>query len=106
MLQRATFVPIDIDAVASQLGTDGYIVFGRLYHNLDPKYAPPKEEGKPTKHLFSGVVGDEVNCVNFPMLEAVLAGLWQQHSRDQLALWAAVFSLGVSLASLLIAILT
>jgi len=44
--------------------------------------------------------------VNFPLLEAVLAGLRQERRRDQLALWTACVSLGIALASLLVAILS
>jgi hypothetical protein len=44
--------------------------------------------------------------VNFPLLEAVLAGLWQQRWRDLLALSTALLSLGIALASLVVSILT
>jgi hypothetical protein len=37
--------------------------------------------------------------VNFPLLEAVLAGLWQQRRRDLFAVETAMFSLAIALAS-------
>ena len=51
------------------------------------------------------MAGHEVNCVNFPMLEAVLAGLWQERRRDLLAVAAAVSAFAISLAALIVAIL-
>jgi hypothetical protein len=42
--------------------------------------------------------------VNFPLLEAVLAGLWQQQRRDLWAIRAALISLGIALASLAVSI--
>src|SRR6266850_677205 len=71
------FVPIDIPAIAESLGAHVDTVFGRLYFHLDPKYAPSVEPGKAKKSLFSPRIGQDVNCVNFPLLEAVLASLWQ-----------------------------
>jgi hypothetical protein len=73
-------------------------VFGRLYHHLNPLYAPT------SMHLFSPVVGDDANCVNFPMLEAVLAGLWQERDRNLWVIATAVVSLVVAIASLIVSI--
>jgi hypothetical protein len=84
----AIFVPLDVPAIADELRVDPNSVVGRLYHHLDPIYA---QEPDPTvgrtgrKSFFSLRVGDDANCVNFPLLEAVLAGLWQQRSRELLA---------------------
>jgi hypothetical protein len=98
-------VPIDIPAIADRFDVDPESIFGRLYYHLDPKYAEPALQGKPRKALFTPVAGDDENCVNFPLLEAVLAGLWQERRRDLWALGTALFSLAVALASLLVAIL-
>ena len=95
-------IPIDIPAIAQDLGVDANSVFGRLYYHLDPKYAEPAFQGRARKALFSPVVGDDQNCVNFPLLEAVLAGLWQERRRDLWALGTAVFSLGVAFAALMV----
>jgi hypothetical protein len=97
-------VPIDIPAIARRLGVDADTIFGRLYYHLDPKYAEPAFQGRPRKALFTPVAGKDKNCVNFPLLEAVLAGLWQDRRRDLWALGTAALSLGVALASLLISI--
>jgi hypothetical protein len=42
--------------------------------------------------------------VNFPLLEAVLAGLWQQRDRDVRTFWIAVVSIIVAVASLAVSI--
>jgi hypothetical protein len=97
-------VPIDIPAIAKRFGVDDDSIFGRLYYHLEAKYGEPEEDGKPRKMFFSPVVGGDENCVNFPLLEAVLAGLWQERRRDLLALSTAVLSLGIALAALLVSI--
>ena len=103
------FVRLDVLAVADDLGVDPNSVVGRLYHHLDPIYAqePDPSVGRTArKSLFSLRVGNEVNCINFPPMEAVLAGLWQQRRRDLSTLWLAVISLGIAVGSLVVAIAT
>lgn len=51
-------------------------------------------------------MGTDTNCVNFPLLEAVLAGLWQQRRRDLWTLWIAVGWLGTAIGSLVVAAVT
>jgi hypothetical protein len=103
---RAVLVAVDLAAVAHRLGVDVNSVFGRLYYHLDPKYAPPQADPKsPRKVLFTPAAGDDRNCVNFPLLEAVLAGLWQQRRRDLSAVAISALSLGVAAASLLVSLL-
>jgi hypothetical protein len=98
-------VPIDIPAIADALGADQDAVFGRLYYHLEPTYAPPQEPGTTAKKFFfSPLVGQDPNCVNFPLLEAVLASLWQQRRRDLLAIATAVVSFAISVASLIVSI--
>jgi hypothetical protein len=97
-IQASAFVPIDIQAIASRLDVEPESVFGRLYHHLNPKYA------EPPKHLFTPALGNEQNCVNFPVLEAVLAGLWQERQRDLWALGTAAVSLVIATASILVSV--
>jgi len=47
---------------------------------------------------FTPVLGDKQNCVNFPLLEAVLASLWQQRRQDFVAMATAVLSLAIASA--------
>ena len=42
--------------------------------------------------------------MNFPLLEAVLAGLWQEHRRDWWTQRIAVVSLSISVAALIVSI--
>lgn len=77
--QTKVYVPVDIAAVASDIQSDGDLVFGRLYYHLDPKYAReadgvrtplfqialPAQNGRLAEH----------HVVNFPLLESVLASL-------------------------------
>ena len=98
-------VPLDIPAIAETLGVDAGSVFGRLYYHLDPKYGhEPDPKTGVRKVFFTPVAGDDVNCVNFPLLEAVLAGLWQQRRRDLWVTYTALVSLAIALASLIVSI--
>jgi hypothetical protein len=101
---RHIYMPVDVAAVAERLEVEAEIVFGRLYYDLDPKYGEPEKEGRPRKVFFTPKAGSDQNCINFPHLEAVLAGLWQQRRRDLLAVWTSAVSLGIALASLFISI--
>jgi hypothetical protein len=105
---RATkiFVPVDLQRVAADLGVDVDSVFGRLYYHLEPKYGEQKREsGDSRKMFFTPPLDGDQNCVNFPLLEAVLASLWQQHRRDQLAIATAVVSFAIALGALIVSII-
>lgn len=100
------FVPIDLPRIATDLGVDVDSVFGRLYFHLEPKYGEQKSQsGDPRKAFFTPVLGGDQNCVNFPLLEAVLASLWQQQRRDQLAIATAVVSFAFALGALIVSII-
>jgi hypothetical protein len=51
-------VPIDIPAIAQDLGVGVNSVFGRLYHHLDPLYGTQNEDGS-RKTLFYGAARDD-----------------------------------------------
>ena len=98
-----TAVPIDIPAIASKFGVEPNSVWGRLYHHLDREYGEPKDpSGGPRKALF--IPGEDQNFVNFPLLEAVLAGLWQERNRNLWAIGIALASLVFSLASIIVTV--
>jgi hypothetical protein len=98
--------PIDIREIAVALGVSENAVFGRLYHHLDQVYGErPDEQGR-RRFFFTPVAGAEVNCVNFPLLEAVLAGLWQEHRRRLLTVVLSLISLAIALAALIVSIVT
>lgn len=66
------FVPVDIQAIADELGVDADSVFGRLYYDLEKRYGYENDDGT-TVHFFTLAVRDDSHCINFPLLEAVLA---------------------------------
>ena len=105
--KTSVHVPLDVPAIASKLGVSPNSVVGRLYHHLDPMYA---QEPDPTvgrtarKFLFSLRVGNEVNCINFPLMEAVLADLAQKRRRDRWTVGLALVSIGVAVGSLVVAV--
>jgi hypothetical protein len=91
-------LPIDIPAVADDLGADADTVWGRLYYHLEPVYSDPP------KVFFTPVAGDERDCVNFPLLEAVLAGLWQERNRLLWAFWTSLVSVMIAIGALVVSI--
>ncbi len=98
-----TYVPIDVAVVAKRLNVDPENVFGRLHYHLDPKYGGPADE-EPRRAFFTVKLGSDRHCVNFPLLEAVLAGLWQERRRDLWVITLAVVSLVVAIGSLIFSI--
>jgi hypothetical protein len=101
------FLPIDIPAIAADLGISNDAVAGRLRHHLNQVYSEPRrDDGKAQVSFFSPQLGTEANCVNFPLLEAVLAGLWQERDRQLWAVWASAISIAVAVAALIVSITT
>lgn len=99
-------MPVDIPAIAARLRVSEDTVFGRLYFHLDPKYGEESEGERPRKVFFTPKAGELSNCVNFPLLEAVLAGLWQERNRDLWTFWTAAVSLAIAIAALIVSIAT
>ncbi|MDU8644366.1 hypothetical protein RYA97_04415 [Pseudomonas syringae group sp. 26L6] len=92
------YVPINCERVAKKLKVDKDIVFGRLYYHLQQRHAYKKEDGTLVP-FFSLGVGKEIRCVNFPLLDSVLASLHADHAKF---LW----SFGFSTAAVVISIIS
>jgi hypothetical protein len=99
------YVPVDLDAIAARVGVDVDIVFGRLYYSLNKKHGYRNDDGSYV-HLFTPVAGKDRDCVNFPLLASVLADLGQENRKFWWATLIAVFSLVVSIISIVIALYT
>jgi hypothetical protein len=102
------FVPVDIPAVAAELGTQAHSVFGRLYYHLEELYGQEPDTQGERKAFFTPRLGPDPqdrDCVNFPLLEAVLAGLWEQRDRDRRTFWTSAISLGIAITSLVVSVL-
>ena len=90
------YVPIDCAAIAKKLKTDNDIVFGRLYYHLDKKHRY-QQNNKTMVHLFTTVIGQDKDAINFPLLSAVLAELEELHHRFSLPLFVSFISLLISI---------
>jgi len=97
------YVPIDIEQIAHDLKVDEDILFGRLYYHLDHKYRYKQDDGAGV-HFFCLRSGDDIHCVNFPLMASVLADLRDQSWKHRIAIWIAVGALFVSAVSVLISI--
>jgi len=98
------YMPIDIERIAHDLRVDQDLVFGRLYYHLEHKYGYKQSDGV-NVYFFALRIGDDIHCVNFPFMAAVLADLQDQSRKHNWAIWIAVGSLIVSAVSVAIAIL-
>lgn len=93
------YIPIDCLAIAKHFDTDPDIIFGRLYYHLEKKFGYTNPDGTLTP-FFSKQVGSDMNCVNFPMLASILAGLQHENRRFWIATGIAILALMVSAFSL------
>ena len=100
-------VPIDIPAIAESLGTNADSVAGRLYHHLNRVYSEERPaDGSAPRPLFIRQGNGEANLINFPLLEAALAGLWQERNRQLWTVGLSLLSIGVAVAALIVSIVT
>lgn len=97
-------VPIDVKAIAEHFGVDVDIIFGRLYYHLEKKFGYTQAD-KSNVHFFTLKAGKDTECVNFPLMTSVLAGLHEEHRKHTLAIWIAIGSLIISIASLIVSAL-
>lgn len=98
------YVPVDIESLASELGVDSDIVFGRLYYHLEHKYGYDDDRGTHTP-FFTLAIGTDHHCINFPYLASVLASLRQEDRKFRIATSIAVISLVISVTSFVLSIL-
>jgi hypothetical protein len=97
------YVPIDVRYIATSLKTDPHILFGRLYYHLDMKYGYTQDDGSKV-HLFAFKVEEDLHCINYPYLAAVVSEKRTEHLRNLWALSLSVLSLIVAVGSLVASI--
>lgn len=98
------YVPIDIKEIVEDLKVDGDIIFGRLYYHLEKKYGY-KQDDDSQVHFFALGIGEDIHCVNFPIMASVLADLRDRARKHSTATWIAFGSLVISLIAIAISIL-
>ena len=97
------YVPIDIREIGRDLKVGDDIVFGRLYYHLEHKHGYKRDDGA-SVHFFSLRVGEDVHCVNFPLMASVLADLREKSRKYSVATCIAVVSVIIAVASIVISI--
>ena len=95
------YIPIDVTKIASSLGADPHVLFGRLYYHLDHKYSYKQDDGS-VVHLFAFKIGDNLHCINYPYLAAVLSEHESEHRRSQLALRWSFAALVLSFVAIIV----
>lgn len=95
------YIPIDVTKIASSLGADPHVLFGRLYYHLDHKYSYKQDDGS-VVHLFAFKIGDNLHCINYPYLAAVLSEHESEHRRSQWALRWSFAALVLSFVAIIV----
>ena len=93
------YIPIDVQAIASQLNVDVDIVFGRFYYHLEHKHGYEQKDGS-WVHLFTREAGGLPNCIHFVVLDSVLAELESEHGKHRTATLIAIVATVISVAAL------
>ncbi|MEB3899429.1 hypothetical protein ODI84_04445 [Pseudomonas putida] len=99
------FVPIDCNLIAEELNVDADIVFGRLYYHMQEKYGYTRDDGSKVA-FYTPIAGEASRCVNFPMLASVLAGLEEENSKAQGAIYLSLFATAIAIVSVIVTWLT
>jgi hypothetical protein len=102
--QNKTFIPIDIERIASQLNVDVDIVFGRLYYDFEKRFGYKNDDGI-IVHFFASKFGNEKHCINFPFAASVLANMRDEKKKYGLSTGIAILSLIVSVVSICLSVL-
>jgi hypothetical protein len=77
-----------------------------IYKRHRDEYAESIASGQSIVMVPIDLPGIAQKCINFPLLEAVFARLWQQRRRDPWTLWVAFVSIGIAIGSLVVSIAT
>lgn len=96
-------VPIDIYAVAEEVGVDEDMIFGRLYYHFNKKYSYRDENGE--RITFFTSLKFEGMSVNFPLVASVLADLEKDDMKYKMTLSMSVAALSVSIIAIALAFL-
>ncbi|MGN1055705.1 MAG: hypothetical protein ACI4QS_03205 [Comamonas sp.] len=96
------YVPIDCKEIARELRVDptSYLV---ACTTTEKVYGYKQDDGS-NVHFFALKVGNDLKCVNFPLMTSVLAGLRQEKKKFWIGTAIAVFALIISIVSLIVSI--
>jgi len=99
------YLPMNVTAVAEQLGCKPATLFGYLFYHLDRKH---HYEAAPHTyvHLFVDKVGERRHCVNYPYLVGILAAQDAEHTRSQWAISLSMAAFVLSLAAIVVQVAT
>jgi hypothetical protein len=98
------YVPVDLPAVAKEVGCSPELLFGRLYFHLNQKHRYKQANGADVS-LFELNIESKGHSVQFPYLASILAGLNQEFRRQLITYGVSFTALGISISSLAVSIL-
>lgn len=103
------YVPIDSNLIGKELNVDGDIIFGRLYYHLNNKYSYHRADHTKVEFFALTITSGmrhSINAIQFPLMASVLADMQAERKRFKIGNWIAVGSLIISLAALIISIIS
>jgi hypothetical protein len=103
--ETKNYVPIEADIIGKKLKVDGDIIFGRLYYHLNKKYSYRQDDNSKVEFFALGIKEDR-HCIHFPYMVSILADLRNENRKYKTAIVIALVSIGISLISVTISILS
>lgn len=94
--KKTFYIPIDCELIGGKMQSNGQMVFLRLYYFLEKKYGYKQDNGYNVS-FFSRGIGDEINCINYPYMCAVLAEMNEKRSELNILWSLTIFNIIVTL---------
>jgi hypothetical protein len=97
--QAKNYIPLDIQAIADHLKTEGDIIFGRLYYLHRKKYSYIENDNgrKISVPFFTKTMLKERHVIHFPLMAAILADLRKEEGRVRVATRFSLAAIAVSI---------
>ena len=102
--ETKNYVPVDFDSIGENFNVDGDIIFSRLYYHMNRKFSYMHDD-KTKVVFFTLRAGDDINCIHFPYMAAVLADLKYENKKFRTVTTIALVSLGISLIAITVSFL-
>jgi hypothetical protein len=100
-IKNKYFIPIDFQRISKELNIDPDIIVGRLF-NLDSKYGfKYNDASRINLFIINKTESIDANTINFPLVTTILADLIDKERKYWVPILISIFSLVLSVFSLL-----
>lgn len=100
-------LPVDLNAIAQQLGCDAHLLFGRLHYDMGTRlrHRDPRDPNVTLASVFEVAAGSQRHVVNFPYLTAMLALQEEKRKRDLWSVWLSIAAIVVATGSVIVQVI-